>query len=35
LGIGLSISSLIVMPILDVAKKRLGTQLASAATVKS
>ncbi|MDQ2883457.1 MAG: cation transporter [Actinomycetota bacterium] len=32
LGIGLSISSLIVMPILGVAKKRLGTQLASAAT---
>jgi divalent metal cation (Fe/Co/Zn/Cd) transporter len=32
LGIGLSICSLIVMPILGVAKKRLGTQLASAAT---
>lgn len=32
LGIGLSISSLIVMPILGVAKKRLGSQLASAAT---
>ena len=32
LGIGLSISSLIAMPILGVAKKRLGTQLASAAT---
>jgi divalent metal cation (Fe/Co/Zn/Cd) transporter len=32
LGIGLSISSLIAMPILGVAKKRLGAQLASAAT---
>jgi divalent metal cation (Fe/Co/Zn/Cd) transporter len=32
LGIGLAMSSLIVMPILGVAKKRLGTQLASAAT---
>ncbi len=32
LGIGLSISSLIVMPILGAVKKRLGTQLASMAT---
>lgn len=32
LGIGLAISSLIVMPILGVAKRRLGAQLASAAT---
>lgn len=32
LGIGLSIASLIVMPILGVAKKRLGAQLASVAT---
>jgi divalent metal cation (Fe/Co/Zn/Cd) transporter len=31
-GIGLSISSLIVMPILGVAKRRLSAQLASAAT---
>jgi divalent metal cation (Fe/Co/Zn/Cd) transporter len=32
LGIGLSISSLIVMPLLGVAKRRLGTRLGSAAT---
>jgi len=32
LGIGLSIASLIVMPILGVTKRRLGAQLASAAT---
>lgn len=32
LGIGLSISSLIAMPILGAAKKRLGAQLASSAT---
>lgn len=32
LGIDLAISSLIVMPILGVAKRRLGAQLASAAT---
>jgi divalent metal cation (Fe/Co/Zn/Cd) transporter len=32
LGIGLAISSLIVMPVLGVAKRRLGAQLASAAT---
>lgn len=32
LGVGLSIASLIVMPILNVAKRRLGAQLASAAT---
>jgi divalent metal cation (Fe/Co/Zn/Cd) transporter len=32
LGIGLAISSLLIMPILDVAKRHLGTQLASAAT---
>jgi divalent metal cation (Fe/Co/Zn/Cd) transporter len=32
LGIGLSISSLIVMPVLGMAKRRLGAQLASAAT---
>jgi divalent metal cation (Fe/Co/Zn/Cd) transporter len=32
LGIGLAISSLIVMPILGTAKKRLGTQLGSGAT---
>jgi divalent metal cation (Fe/Co/Zn/Cd) transporter len=32
LGIGLSIASLIVMPLLGVAKRRLGTRLGSAAT---
>ena len=32
LGIGLSITSLIVMPILGIAKKRLGAQLGSGAT---
>jgi divalent metal cation (Fe/Co/Zn/Cd) transporter len=32
LGIGLSITSLIVMPLLGVAKKRLGARLASGAT---
>jgi divalent metal cation (Fe/Co/Zn/Cd) transporter len=32
LGIGLSIASLIVMPLLGVAKKRLGTRLGSGAT---
>lgn len=32
LGIGLSITSLIVMPILGLAKKRLGTRLGSGAT---
>jgi divalent metal cation (Fe/Co/Zn/Cd) transporter len=32
LGIGLSIASLIVMPLLGVAKKRLGTRLESGAT---
>ncbi|MDQ2709019.1 MAG: hypothetical protein M3Z25_15900 [Actinomycetota bacterium] len=32
LGIGLSIASLIVMPLLGVAKKRLGAQLGSGAT---
>ncbi|RJO71008.1 hypothetical protein D5S18_25900 [Nocardia panacis] len=32
LGIGLAISSLIVMPVLGIAKKRLGARLGSAAT---
>jgi divalent metal cation (Fe/Co/Zn/Cd) transporter len=32
LGIGLSIASLVVMPLLGVAKRRLGARLASAAT---
>ena len=32
LGIGLSIASLIIMPLLGVAKKRLGTRLGSSAT---
>lgn len=32
LGIGLSIASLIVMPLLGAAKKRLGTRLGSGAT---